>query len=62
MLQAQAGGGPTCRVAAQTFMRKREFGLTVSYCVSAEDWVGLGRIVDRMLAVYIAHGTYAPLP
>ena len=40
-------------------MREREFGLAVSYCVSAEDWVGLGRIVDRMLEVYIAHGTYA---
>ena len=48
-----------CRVAAQTVMREREFGLAVSYCVSAEDWVGLGRVVDRMLEVYIAHGTYA---
>ena len=51
-----------CRVAAQTFMHECEFGLTVSYCVSAEDSVGLGRIVDRMIAVYIVHGTYAPSP
>lgn len=48
-----------CRVAAQTFMREREFGLAVSYCVSAEDWAGLGRVVDRMLQVYITQGTHA---
>lgn len=46
-----------CRVAAQTFMREHEYGLAISYCVSAEDWTGLGRIVDRMLEVYILQGT-----
>lgn len=48
-----------CRVAAQTFMREREYGLAVSYCVSAEDWAGLARIIDRMLEVYISQGTCA---
>ena len=48
-----------CRVAAQTFMHKCEFGLTVSYCVSAEDWTGLGRVVDCMLDVYITQGIRA---
>ncbi|KAH9829993.1 Nup85 nucleoporin-domain-containing protein [Rhodofomes roseus] len=45
-----------CRIAAQTFMKENEYGLAVSYCVSAEDWTGLGHVVDRMLDVYITHG------
>ncbi|KZT72019.1 hypothetical protein DAEQUDRAFT_723669 [Daedalea quercina L-15889] len=45
-----------CRIAAQTFMKEREYGLAISYYVSAEDWTGLGHVVDRMLDVYIAHG------
>ena len=51
-----------CRVAAQTFMREREYGLAVSYCVSAEDWTGLGRVVNCMLDVYITQGIRAFAP
>lgn len=30
--------------------------MAVSYCISAEDWVGLGRVVDRVLDEYIING------
>ncbi|KAH9924587.1 Nup85 nucleoporin-domain-containing protein [Amylocystis lapponica] len=45
-----------CRVAAQTFMQEKNYGLAVSYCASAEDWPGLGRIVDRILDEYVVQG------
>ncbi|OBZ66762.1 Nuclear pore complex protein Nup85 [Grifola frondosa] len=45
-----------CRVAAQTFIQEKEYALAVSYCVSAEDWPGLGHVVDRVLDEYIARG------
>ncbi|KAH7905644.1 nucleoporin Nup85-like protein [Hygrophoropsis aurantiaca] len=45
-----------CRVAAQTFVQKKEYGLALSYCSSAEDWPGLGRVVDRVLQEYINAG------
>ena len=44
------------QIAAQTFIREKDFGLAVSYCVSAEDWPGLGRVVDRVLEEYIKNG------
>ncbi|OCH91378.1 hypothetical protein OBBRIDRAFT_753240 [Obba rivulosa] len=52
-----------CRIAAQTFMQEKEYGLAVSYCASAEDWPGLGRVVDRVLEDYITEGpeTFARL-
>lgn len=37
-------------------MREKEYGLAVSYCKSAEDWPGLGRVIDRVLEEYIAQG------
>ncbi|KAL6299538.1 Nup85 nucleoporin-domain-containing protein [Sparassis latifolia] len=45
-----------CRIAAQTFLREQEYGMAVSFCTSAEDWPGLGRIVDRVLDDYITQG------
>ncbi|EGN95218.1 hypothetical protein SERLA73DRAFT_187558 [Serpula lacrymans var. lacrymans S7.3] len=45
-----------CRMAAQTFVQEQEYGLALSYCSSAEDWAGLGRVVDRVLEEYIANG------
>ncbi|CCM06137.1 uncharacterized protein FIBRA_08387 [Fibroporia radiculosa] len=45
-----------CRIAAQTFLQEKDYGLAVSYCVSAEDWTGLGRIVDRVLDEYVVQG------
>ncbi|KAH7885796.1 Nup85 nucleoporin-domain-containing protein, partial [Phlebopus sp. FC_14] len=44
-----------CRIAAQVFVQQKEYGLALSYCSSAEDWAGLGRVVDRVLQEYI-HG------
>ncbi|TDL24108.1 hypothetical protein BD410DRAFT_786808 [Rickenella mellea] len=45
-----------CKVAAQKLVMMKKYGLAISYCLSAEDWPGLGRIVDRVLNEYIAHG------
>ncbi|RDX54141.1 hypothetical protein OH76DRAFT_1552905 [Lentinus brumalis] len=45
-----------CRIAAQTFIQEGEYGLAVSYCTSAEDWPGLGRVIDLVLEEYIAQG------
>ncbi|KAF8998522.1 nucleoporin Nup85-like protein [Cyathus striatus] len=47
-----------CRIAAQTLMQDKAYGLAISYCASAEDWPGLGRIVDRVLDEYIISGPY----
>ncbi|PPR01778.1 hypothetical protein CVT24_001801 [Panaeolus cyanescens] len=45
-----------CRIAAQTLVADKDYGLAVSYCISAEDWRGLGRVVDRVLEEYITSG------
>ncbi|RPD64507.1 hypothetical protein L226DRAFT_559644 [Lentinus tigrinus ALCF2SS1-7] len=45
-----------CRITAQTFIQEGEFGLAVSYCTSAEDWPGLGRVIDLVLEKYIVQG------
>ncbi|KAF9054665.1 Nup85 nucleoporin-domain-containing protein [Panaeolus papilionaceus] len=47
-----------CRIlAAQTLVADKDYGLAVSYCISAEDWRGLGRVVDRVLEEYITSGS-----
>jgi len=46
-------------MAAQVFVEEKDFGLAVSYCASAEDWSGLGRVVDRVLEEYIINGLFA---
>lgn len=46
------------QIAAQTLVREKDYGLAVSYCSSAEDWQGLGRVVDRVLDEYILSGKY----
>lgn len=48
---------PLVQVAARTFVQKKEYGLALSYCSSAEDWPGLGRVVDRILQEYIHTGS-----
>lgn len=45
-----------CTIAARNFLRRKEYGLGVSYATSAENWTWLGRIVDAVLAEYIEHG------
>lgn len=48
---------PLVQIAARTFVQKKEYGLALSYCSSAEDWPGLGRVVDRILQEYIHTGS-----
>ncbi|KZV65089.1 hypothetical protein PENSPDRAFT_756755 [Peniophora sp. CONT] len=45
-----------CSIAAQKFMQRRQYGMAVSYLTSAENWTGLGRVVDSILDEYIANG------
>ncbi|KAF5383546.1 hypothetical protein D9615_003741 [Tricholomella constricta] len=46
-------------VAAQTMIQEKDYGLAVPYCISAEDWPGMGRVVDRVLEEYISSGSTA---
>lgn len=48
------------QIAAQTLVNEKDYGLAVSYCTSAEDWPGLGRVVDRVLDEYITSGRISP--
>jgi len=57
--QREAARRTVCRIAAQTLVRDKDYGLAVSYCSSAEDWQGLGRVVDRLLDEYILSGPTA---
>ncbi|KAJ7623243.1 Nup85 nucleoporin-domain-containing protein [Roridomyces roridus] len=52
----EAARRTVCKIAAQALVRKKDYGLAVSYCSSAEDWQGLGRVVDRVLDEYIVSG------
>ncbi|KAJ6581722.1 Nup85 nucleoporin-domain-containing protein [Mycena capillaripes] len=54
----EAARRTVCRIAAQTLVHEKDYGLAVSYCSSAEDWQGLGRVVDRVLE-YIIGGNFA---
>ncbi|KAF8587870.1 hypothetical protein K439DRAFT_1630322 [Ramaria rubella] len=45
-----------CRIAARTFAGLKQYPLAVSYYTSAEDWPGVGQIVDLLLAKSIAVG------
>ena len=44
------------QIAARTFLNEKEYGLAVAYSASAEDWSGLGRIVDCVLDAYLKEG------
>lgn len=44
------------QIAGKTLMTEKQYGLAISYYASAEDWPGLGRVVDRVLAEYVAQG------
>jgi len=37
-------------------MTERQYGLAISYYTSAEDWPGLGRVIDQVLNEYITQG------
>ena len=45
------------QIAARTFLSEKEYGLAVAYTSSAEDWPGLGRIVDCVLDAYFEEGS-----
>ncbi|KAG6873516.1 hypothetical protein C0995_014784 [Termitomyces sp. Mi166 len=45
-----------CKIAAQTMVSRKDYGLAAVYSISAEDWLGLGRIVERVLEEYILNG------
>lgn len=45
-----------CKIAAKRFLIQKEYGAAVAYCTSAEDWPGLGRIVDCVLDEYFTQG------
>lgn len=40
------------QIAAQSLVKEKDYALAVAYCISAEDWPGLGRVVDRVLDEY----------
>ena len=44
------------QIAAQTFIQENDYGLAIAYLTSAEDWRGLGSVVDRVLAKYVTDG------
>ncbi|KAJ7066584.1 nucleoporin Nup85-like protein [Mycena amicta] len=54
--QREGARRTVCRIAAQSFVREKDYGLAVSYCCSAEDWQGLGRVIDRLLDEYVVSG------
>ncbi|KAF8637523.1 hypothetical protein AX17_002767 [Amanita inopinata Kibby_2008] len=54
--QREAVRRTICRIAAQTLVQDKGYGLAVSYCTSAEDWSGLGHIVDQILEEYVESG------
>ncbi|KAG6827154.1 hypothetical protein H0H92_013005 [Tricholoma furcatifolium] len=54
--QREAVRRTICRVAAQTMISKKDYGLAAVYSISAEDWPGLGRVVERLLDEYIFSG------
>ncbi|KAF8713566.1 hypothetical protein AX14_012920 [Amanita brunnescens Koide BX004] len=54
--QREAVRRTICRIAAQALVQYKDYGLAVSYCTSAEDWSGVGRIVDQVLKEYITSG------
>jgi nuclear pore complex protein Nup85 len=44
------------QIAARTFTDEKAYDLAMEFCNSAEDWVGLRRVVDRVLNEYVANG------
>ena len=48
------------KIAAQAFLRRKLYGLAISYLTSAENWTALGHVIDNMLSEFIQHGNYLP--
>ncbi|KAG6898316.1 hypothetical protein C0992_011907 [Termitomyces sp. T32_za158] len=45
-----------CKIAAQNMVSRKDYGLAAAYSISAEDWPGLGRVVERVLEEYVSNG------
>ncbi|KAJ4479675.1 nucleoporin Nup85-like protein [Lentinula edodes] len=45
-----------CKIASTMLVRSRDYGMAVTYSTSAEDWTGLGRVIDAVLDEYIQNG------
>ena len=44
------------QIAGKALMIEKQYGLAISYYTSAEDWPGLGRVIDQVLNEYITQG------
>jgi len=44
------------QIAGKALMNEKQYGLAISYYTSAEDWPGLGRVIDQVLSEYITQG------
>lgn len=44
------------QIAGKALMNEKQYGLAISYYTSAEDWPGLGRVIDQVLDEYITQG------
>jgi hypothetical protein len=44
------------QIAAQGFLQRRQYGLAISYLTSAENWTGLGHVVDKVLNEFLVNG------
>ncbi|KAJ8520283.1 hypothetical protein ONZ45_g2879 [Pleurotus djamor] len=45
-----------CRVAARSLVDRKHYGLALAYYTSAEDWVGVGYVADRVLQEFWTSG------
>ncbi|KAF8646884.1 hypothetical protein AX16_007062 [Volvariella volvacea WC 439] len=57
--QREAVRRTVCRIAAQSLVQDKDYALAVAYCTSAEDWTGLGRVVNQVLDEYVVSGPKA---
>ncbi|KZW00006.1 hypothetical protein EXIGLDRAFT_723166 [Exidia glandulosa HHB12029] len=45
-----------CKNAARIFLQQADYGLAISYYLSAEDYAGIGRAANRLLDEFVEHG------
>ena len=50
------------RVIADQLIRQGEYGVASAMCMEANDVHGIGKLADRVVEVYIRHGTLSPSP
>lgn len=52
----RASSRNSLQIAGKALMNEKQYGLAISYYTSAEDWPGLGRVIDQVLNEYITQG------